>query len=101
MRLHRSTTYVDSAYYYSRRNVVCRSVCCEPCKNGCTDRDVVWVEDSAGPKEHLLDRSRFHHVKGYIMELAVEALCIVQPPSQLSLVIHHRGAEIIASISDI
>jgi len=30
-----------------------RSVChtSEPCKNGCTDRDAVWVEDSGGPKE--------------------------------------------------
>jgi len=31
--------------------VVCRSVChtSERCKNGCTDRDAVWVEDSGGP----------------------------------------------------
>jgi len=21
----------------------------DPCKNGCTDRDAVWVEDSGGP----------------------------------------------------
>jgi len=29
------------------------SVCptSEPCKNGCTDRDAVWVQDSSGPKE--------------------------------------------------
>jgi len=29
------------------------SVChtSEPCKNGCTDRDAVWVEDSGGPRE--------------------------------------------------
>jgi len=32
---------------------VSRSVChsSEPCKNSWTDRDAVWVEDSAGPKE--------------------------------------------------
>jgi len=32
---------------------VCRSVChtSEPCKNCCTDRDAVWVEDSGGPRE--------------------------------------------------
>jgi len=32
---------------------VCLSVChtSEPCKNGCTDRDAVWVEDLGGPKE--------------------------------------------------
>jgi len=23
----------------------------EPCKNGSSDRDAVWVEDSGGPKE--------------------------------------------------
>jgi len=23
----------------------------EPCKNGCIDRDAVWVDDSGGPKE--------------------------------------------------
>jgi len=51
--------------YYVRRcclllttdSVVCRSVCTsvchssEPCKNGWTDRDAVWVEDSGGPTE--------------------------------------------------
>ena len=33
--------------------LVCRPVChtSEPCKNGCTDRDAVWVGDSGGPKE--------------------------------------------------
>jgi len=32
---------------------VCRSVCytTEPCRNGCTDRDAVWVKDLGGPKE--------------------------------------------------
>jgi len=38
-------------------SVVCRSVCrslchtSEPCKNGWTDRDTVWVEDSGGHRE--------------------------------------------------
>jgi len=56
-RPHRSTTHVDAAYCYRPSSVVCRSVCrsvchtSEPCKNGCTDRDAVWVEDSGGPKE--------------------------------------------------
>jgi len=33
------------------------SVChtSEPCKNGCTNRDAVWVEDSGGPRNHVLD----------------------------------------------
>jgi len=33
--------------------MVCRSVChtSEPCKNGWTDRDTVWVENSGGPRE--------------------------------------------------
>jgi len=32
---------------------VCRSVChtSEPCKNGCTDQDAVWVEELGEPKE--------------------------------------------------
>jgi len=32
---------------------VCRSVChsIEPCKNGSTDRDAVWVENSSGHKK--------------------------------------------------
>ena len=53
-RPHCSTTYVDSACCY-RRIVwsVGRSVChtSEPCKNGWTDRDGVWVVGSYGPKE--------------------------------------------------
>jgi len=37
--------------------MVCRSVChtSEPCKNGWTDRDAVEVEDSRGPRNHVLD----------------------------------------------
>jgi len=50
---HRSSTYVDTAYCYKPSSVVCRTVChtSKPGKNGCTDRDAVWVEDSDGPKE--------------------------------------------------
>jgi len=53
LRPRRSTAYVDVAYCYRPSSVVCRSVChtSEPCKNGCTDRDAFWVEDSGGPKE--------------------------------------------------
>ena len=42
---HRNTAYVDAAYCYRPSSVVCRSVChtSEPCKNGCTDRDAVWI----------------------------------------------------------
>jgi len=49
-------TYVP-AYCYRPSSVVCRSVCrsvchsSEPCKNGSTDRDAVWVEESGGSKE--------------------------------------------------
>jgi len=46
---------------------VCRSVChtSEPCKNGWTDRDAIWVEDSGGPKESCIRwGSRFTHGKG-------------------------------------
>jgi len=36
IRPHRSTTYVDVAYFYRLSSVVCQSVChtSEPCKNG-------------------------------------------------------------------
>jgi len=52
-RPHRSTTYVNAAYCSRPSSVVCRSVChiTERCKNGCTDQDAVWVEDSGGLKE--------------------------------------------------
>jgi len=56
IRSHRSTTYVDAAYSYRPSSVVCRSVCLsvchtsEPCKNCCTDRAAVWVEDLGGPR---------------------------------------------------
>ena len=56
-RPHRSTAYIDAAYCYRSSSVVCRSVCLsvchtgEPCKNGCTDRDAVWLEDLRGPRE--------------------------------------------------
>jgi len=47
------TTYVDAAYCYRPSSVVCRLIChtSEPCKNGWTDVDAVWVEDSGGPRE--------------------------------------------------
>jgi len=51
------TAYVDAVYCYRPSSVVCRSVCLsichtsEPCENGLTDRDAVWVEDSDGPRE--------------------------------------------------
>jgi len=102
MRLHHSTTYVDSAYYYSRRSVVCRSVCCELCKNGCTDRDVVWDEDC--PRNHLLDRSmQIPPREGVHNGVGCGGVvhCAATQSGQLSLLIHHRGAEMIASTSDI
>ena len=57
IRPHRSTPYVDAAYCCRPSSVVCLSVCdsSEPCKNGCTDRDVVWVEDLVSPRNHELD----------------------------------------------
>ena len=53
IRPHRSTTYIDAAYSYRPSSVVCRSVChtSEPCKNGCTNRAAVWVEELGGPGE--------------------------------------------------
>jgi len=63
IRPHHSTTYVDAAYPYRPNSVVCRFVCLsvchtsEPCKNGCTDRAAIWVEDLGGPGNHVLDGS--------------------------------------------
>ena len=70
IRPHRTTTYVDAAYCYRPSIVVCRSVCLsvchtsEPCKNGCTDRDALWVEDSGGPGNHVLDEVQIPYGKG-------------------------------------
>jgi len=70
IRPHRSTTYVDAAYSYRPSSVVCRSSVChtsEPCKNGCTDRAAVWVEDLGGPGEPRIRwGSRSPHGKGPI-----------------------------------
>ena len=70
IRPHRSTTYVDAAYCYRPSSMVCLSVChtSEPCKNSCTDRDAIWVEDSGGPKEPCVRwRSRSPHGKGQFL----------------------------------
>jgi len=70
IRLHRNTTEVDTAYCYRPSSVVCWSVCqsvchsSEPCKNGWTDWNAVWVEDSGGPRNHVLDRIQIPHEKG-------------------------------------
>ena len=57
IRPHRSTMYVDVTYCYRPSSVVCRSVChiSEPCKNGCTDRDAIWVVKGLGwgPDPHM------------------------------------------------
>jgi len=53
--------YVDAAYRYRPSSVVCRSVglsvchTSELCKNGCSDRDAVWVETLVGPGNHVLN----------------------------------------------
>jgi len=53
---------------------VCHSS--EPCKNGWTDRDAVWVEDSGGPMEPCIrwgsrsapvERSKFEGKKGVLL----------------------------------
>jgi len=50
------STYTDAAYCYQCK-VVRRSVChdCQHCKNGWTNRDAIWVVDTAEPKNHVLD----------------------------------------------
>ena len=55
-----SQHWLDMAYCY-RRPGLCVSVCLsvghdrEPCKNGGTDRDVVWGVESWDSKNHMLD----------------------------------------------
>ena len=63
------TTYVDVLCCYWPSSVVChsicRSVCLSPEKNGCTNRDAVWVEDLGGPRELCISwGSRSPHEKG-------------------------------------
>jgi len=41
---------------------VCHSS--EPCNNGWTDRDAVWVADVGGPRNHVLDGGPYPHGKG-------------------------------------
>jgi len=61
--------YVQS---YRPNSMVCRyvglSVChtSEPCKNGWTDRDAVWVEDAGGPREPCI-RWGFRYINGAIL----------------------------------
>jgi len=54
-RPHCSTTQpiVTDRVAWSVRLSVCLSVChdCKPCKNGCTNRDAVWIVDLDRPKE--------------------------------------------------
>ena len=51
IRPHRSIMYVDSAYSYRPSSMVCQLHSREPCKNGWTNWDASWVEDSDGPKK--------------------------------------------------
>jgi len=91
IRLHRSTTYVDAAYSYRPSSVVCRSVCdtSQPCKNGCTDRAAVWVEDLGGPWEPRIRwGSRSPYGKGQIF--GGEWACILAPPEEYDWTVHAR-----------
>ena len=50
------TMYVDVVYCYRPSSVVCRLVChnSEPCKNGWTNREAVWVVGSDWPKKSCI-----------------------------------------------
>jgi len=57
---------VDAVYCYRPSSVVCHIS--EPCKNGWTDRDAIWVEDSGGPREPCSRwGSRSPHWEGAIL----------------------------------
>ena len=47
---------VDVAYCYRPCSMLCHSS--EPCRNGCTNPDAVWVEDSGGPKEPCISHAK-------------------------------------------
>ena len=55
MALASAGLYADAAYCYRRICVVCMPIChgveLEPCKNGWTNQDAIWVMESGGPKE--------------------------------------------------
>jgi len=92
IRPHHRTMYVDAAYCYQPSSMVCLSVCwcvslsvChtnEPCKNGWSDWDAVWVEDLGGPKEPCIrwgpdppmERDNFQGGRG-IPLLSIGTLC--------------------------
>jgi len=60
----RSTTFVDTACCHRPSRVVSLSVCHdrEPCKNGRTSRNAVWVVELGGLKEPC--RVQITHGKG-------------------------------------
>jgi len=72
LRPHRNTAYVDVTYCYWPSSMVCRSLChtSVPCKNGCTYRDTIWIEDSAELKEPCIRcGSRSPHGNGAILRV--------------------------------
>jgi len=69
--------YYGASQYYIRRwrlllqtelrgLSVSQSICHndQPCKNSRTNRDAVWVVDSVGPSNHVLDEVHINHAKG-------------------------------------
>jgi len=65
--------YVDAACFYRPSSVVCPSVChsSEPCKNGWTDWDVIWVEESGWPSES--------HISTFVVMQHVAWVCKQRP----------------------
>jgi len=61
IRLHRSTTYVDAAYCYRPRSVVCRSVCImyvtlvSPAETAAPIERPFELKTWVGPRNHVLD----------------------------------------------
>jgi len=67
---------------YRPSSVVCRSVChtSEPCKNGWSDRGVVCVKDSGGPKKPSSSSSSFisHTEQQYTVSQKTKQICFCQ-----------------------
>ena len=71
-RLHHSTTYVDVAYCYRPRSVVCRSVCLSvtlvsPAKTAALIEMPFGLRTRLGPRNHVLDRGPDPPWKGPIL----------------------------------
>jgi len=78
---HCCITSVDAAYCYTRRSMVCLSVCLSVTIMSCAqmaDRDDIWIVDLCGPKELCVRRESRSPMLRYNFEGDGAAHCKVQ-----------------------